>query len=127
MKKILIFSFFIILFSFNVFFAEDYDTIPLTLSNFNFEFDYITPNTKLTLSNFNFEFDYILQTFKFDLTQYISDYERYQKITELYPQLSGIKSTIQFWHELATLENDNYYREPNLPYLKFKRLADKYK
>jgi len=71
-------------------------------------------------------FEVNFNAFQFDLTQYISDYSRYKKIWELYPQLSGV-SGFKFWHELVTLENDNYYREPNLPYLKFKRLADKYK
>jgi len=65
-------------------------------------------------------------SFIFDLINYVSDYSRFKKIWELYPQLSGV-SGFKFWHELATLENDNYYREPNLPYLKFKRLAAKYK
>ena len=113
--------------SINNILAEDYDTTPLTLQNFNFEFNYNFQDLNLNLTNFNFEFDYIiLQTFKFDLTEYISDYSRYKKLWELYPQLSGV-SGFKFWHELATLENDNYYREPNLPYLKFKRLAAKYK
>jgi len=65
-------------------------------------------------------------SFIFDLINYVSDYSRFKKIWELYPQLSGV-SGFKFWREIAILENDNYYREPNLPYLKFKRLAAKYK
>ena len=125
MKKILIIL--IILFSVSsVVFA---DSEPLTLQNFNFEFEYILGND-FTLHNFNFEFEYIedtTPTFIFNLVDYISDYERYKKITELYPQLSELKSLPEFWRELAILENDNYYREPNLTYLKFKRLSEKYK
>lgn len=68
----------------------------------------------------------IAPEFQFDLTQYISDYSRYKKLWELYPQLTGV-SGFKFWRELATLENDVYYRQPNTDYLKFKKLADKYK
>ncbi len=65
--------------------------------------------------------------FIFNLSEIKSDYFRYKKLTELYPQLTSLKSTNEFWRELATLENDVYYRQPYLPYLKFKKLADKYK
>jgi len=143
MKKILIF-FFIIFLSINNILAEDYDTTPLTLqnfnlefnyndlnhlnmTNFNFEFDYSTLNLDLTLQNFNFEFEYIKATFIFNLSEIKSDYFKYKKLTELYPQLTSLKSTNEFWRELALLENDNYYNEPYLPYFKFKRLDNKYK
>ena len=64
--------------------------------------------------------------FQFDLTQYISDYSRFKKLWELYPQLTGM-SGYKFWYELAILENDVEYRNTDLNYLKFKRLAAKYK
>jgi len=126
MKKILIF-FFIIFLSINNILAEDYDTTPLTLQNFNFEFDYIEQN-KLTLQNFNFEFDYIKATFIFNLSEIKSDYFRYKKLTELYPELNDYYyGSYEYWKNLALLESDNYYREPYLPYFKFKRLDNKYK
>jgi len=37
--------------------------------------------------------------------------------------MSGYK----FWKEIAILENDVEYRNTDLNYLKFKRLAEKYK
>ena len=125
MKKILIF-FFIIFLSINNILAEDYDTTPLTLQNFNFEFDYIEQN-KLTLQNFNFEFDYIEQLFQFDLTQYISDYSRFKKLSELYPDLQNGISNYSKWRIIAIGESDNYYIQSNSDYLKFKKLAEKYK
>lgn len=67
-------------------------------------------------------------SFIFDLTEYVSDYSRFKKLTELYPQLSDYYfGSYEYWYNLALLENDVYYRQPNLEYLKFKRLADKYK
>ena len=145
MKKILILTFIICIFLNNISYCDDYDTQPLTLQNFNFEFDYRTPNLDLTLQNFNFEFeyttppnldltlqnfnfefDYILQTFKFDLTEYISDYSRYKKLWELYPQLTGM-SGYRFWKEFSILENEPEYRTPKLDYYKFKIVAAKYK
>ncbi len=125
MKKILIF-FFIIFLSINNILAEDYDTTPLTLQNFNFEFDYNFQDLNLNLTNFNFEFDYIKQLFQFDLTQYISDYSRYKKLWELYPQLTGM-SGYEFWKEFSILENEPEYRMPKLDYYKFKLVAAKYK
>ena len=127
MKKILILTFIICIFLNNISYCEDYDTQPLTLQNFNFEFDYIEQN-KLTLQNFNFEFDYIKATFIFNLSEIKSDYFRYKKLTELYSQLSDYYfGSYEYWYNLALLENDVYYRQPNLEYLKFKRLAAKYK
>ena len=66
--------------------------------------------------------------FIFNLSEIKSDYFRYKKLTELYPQLSDYYfGSYEYWYNLALLENDVYYRQPNLPYLKFKRLAAKYK
>ena len=125
MKKILIF--FIIFLSINNILAEDYDTTPLTLQNFNFEFDYNVQDLNLNLTNFNFEFDYIEQLFQFDLTQYISDYSRFKKLSELYPDLQNGISNYSKWRIIAIGESDNYYIQSNSDYLKFKRLAAKYK
>ena len=64
--------------------------------------------------------------FIFNLADYVSDYSRYKKLWELYPQLTGM-SGYKFWKEIAILENDVEYRNTDLNYLKFKRLAAKYK
>lgn len=57
-----------------------------------------------------------------------SDYLRYKKITELYPELNNYYyGSFEYNNRLSLLEGDNYYREPHLPYFKFKRLNDKYK
>ena len=67
-------------------------------------------------------------TFIFNLSEIKSDYFRYKKLTELYPQLSDYYfGSYEYWYNLALLENDVYYRQPNLEYLKFKKLAEKYK
>ncbi len=68
----------------------------------------------------------IVPEFQFDLTQYISDYSRYKKLWELYPQLTG-KSGYEFWKEFSILENEPEYRTPKLDYYKFKIVAAKYK
>ena len=66
--------------------------------------------------------------FIFNLSEIKSDYFRYKKLTELYPQLSDYYfGSYEYWYNLALLENDVYYRQPNSDYLKFKRLAAKYK
>ena len=65
--------------------------------------------------------------FQFDLTQYISDYSRFKKLAELYSNLQTAISNYSKWRIISIGENDNYYIQPNSDYLKFKRLADKYK
>jgi hypothetical protein len=126
MKKILIF-FLMLFLSINNILAEDYDTTPLTLQNFNFEFDYNFQDLNLNLTNFNFEFDYIEQLFQFDLSQYISDYSRLKKLAELYSDLQTAISNYSKWKIIAIGESDNYYIQSNSDYNKFKRLAAKYK
>ncbi len=67
-------------------------------------------------------------TFIFNLSEIKSDYLRYKKLTELYPELNDYYyGSYEYWKNLALLESDNYYREPYLPYFKFKRLDNKYK
>lgn len=66
-------------------------------------------------------------SFIFDLTQYISDYSRFKKLSELYSTLQTTISNYSKWRIISIGESDNYYIESNLEYNKFKRLADKYK
>ena len=66
-------------------------------------------------------------SFIFDLTQYISDYSRFKKLSELYSTLQTTISNYSKWKIIAIVENDNYYIQSNSDYNKFKRLADKYK
>lgn len=66
-------------------------------------------------------------SFVFDLTEYVSDYSRFKKLSELYSNLQTAISNYSKWKIIAIGESDNYYIESNLEYNKFKRLADKYK
>jgi hypothetical protein len=63
----------------------------------------------------------------FDLTVENTDFKRWKKLSEIYPDLSSIKSDWQKWCIVAAGETDNYYKESKINYLKFQRLADKYK
>lgn len=127
MRKIIILFALILLISISFVYADEPDTTRrLTLTDFNFEFDYKTPNLQLTLTDFNFEFNYILQTFTFNLSDNLSEYGRWYKLSELYPEIIKIKSETERWLYLSQQENDIDYQSSIHPYLKWLKLDSKY-
>ena len=65
--------------------------------------------------------------FIFNLADYVSDYSRFKKLSELYTDLQTTISNYSKWRIIAIGESDNYYIQSNSDYLKFKKLAAKYK
>lgn len=127
MKKIL---FILILLSLTVkVFADDTIIIvkPLTLSNFNMEFNYNYQNLNISLQNFNMEFNYVESSpFNFELGNYKSDYERFNKLSGLYAISNEKILNREKWGVVALNEKDNYYNAKTLPILKWYKLDLKY-
>jgi hypothetical protein len=67
------------------------------------------------------------EPFTFNLIEYKNNFERVNKLSEKYTELSKTKFSWEKWNIIAINEDDNYYTNANMEYLKFQRLADKYK
>jgi hypothetical protein len=98
-------------------------TIMTVFDSFNFSIlsvtqtDYSMPDTIIIFA----------EPFTFNLIEYKNNFERVNKLSEKYTELSKTKFSWEKWNIIAINEDDNYYTNANMEYLKFQRLADKYK